>query len=767
MRQNVPENIEEKVVPSQVLKQDIIIDRVKAATMKVLLVISELNTKAVIDTGAEVTALSEAFYFSIPENRRPKLKAATRNLVVAETGKQMSTIGIVEIDIKLGNEKFTWPVYVAPIGDSVLLGCDIIDEKDITINSKRGLQLGGQWICCETERCTDGVARVRIKDPVTIPANSEMVIQWKGENSDRLDTRYSVLEPVVEDNRKRMIARTLVDPFEQRIPVRLINMDDRPIKLRRNYLLGELHPIDYATEVTSTEEHREKQRYSSSGDIGQCKIHRVGTSECPEFQASPDGVRIPDSWLQGPEIRLTRFAKEGKQTNKADIQKLPDFLQDLYDRSSKNLTSKEHKKKLKELLNTNKDAFASSKSDLGSCSVVKHRIDTAGAAPIRQPLRRTPLGFEQEEEKYLREMIDTGVIKPSSSAWASNVVLVRKRDQTVRWCLDYRSLNDLTLKDAYPIPRIDMCIDCLATASIFSCLDLQSGYWQLEMDERDRHKTAFITKYGLFEHTKMPFGLCNAPSTFQRCMEFIFRGMQWQTILIYLDDIIIFSADLDEHFEHLDEVLKRLKNAGLKLKPSTCDLIKDEILYLGYLVGKTGVKPNPRIIETVKNWKTPNTGKEVQQFLGLCNYYRQFIKGFSEIAAPLTHLTRKDVDFQWSDSVQQCFEKLKLALCTAPILAYPKPDGIFILDTDASNIGIGGILQQVQDGKEQVIAYASNKLDKSQQRYSVTRRELLAMVTFIHQFKHYLLGRKVILKTDHGALKWLYNFKDTQGQLAR
>jgi hypothetical protein len=180
-----------------------------------------------------------------------------------------------------------------------------------------------------------------------------------------------------------------------------------------------------------------------------------------------------------------------------------------------------------------------------------------------------------------------------------------------------------------------------------------------------------------------------------------------------LDDIIIFSCDLDEHFEHLNEVLKRLKNAGLKLKPSKCDLIKDEILYLGHLVGKTGVKPNPRIIETVKNWKTPNTVKEVQQFLGLCNYHRQFIKGFSEVAAPLTHLTRKDVDFQWSDSVQQCFEKLKLALCTAPILAYPKPDGIFILDTDASNNGIGGMLQQVQDGKEQVIAYASKILDKS------------------------------------------------------
>ena len=312
-----------------------------------------------------------------------------------------------------------------------------------------------------------------------------------------------------------------------------------------------------------------------------------------------------------------------------------------------------------------------------------------------------------------------------------------------------------------------MCIDCLATASIFSCLDLQSGYGQLEMDERNRPKTAFITKYGLFEHTNMPFGLCNTPSTFQRCMKFIFRGIQWQTILNYLDDIIISSSDLHEHFEHLNEVLKRLKNAGLKLKSSKCDLIKDEILYLGHLVGKTGVKPNNRIIETVKNWKTPNTVKEVQQFLGLCNYYRQFIKGFGEVAAPLTHLTRKDADFQWSDSVQQCFEKFKLSMCTAPILAYPKPDGMFILDIDASNIGIGGILQQVQDGKEQVIPYVSTKLDKSQQRYSVTRRELLAMVTFIYQVKHYLLGRKCILRTDHGALKWLYNFKDTRGQLAR
>ncbi|CAC5408151.1 Transposon Ty3-G Gag-Pol polyprotein,Transposon Ty3-I Gag-Pol polyprotein,Retrovirus-related Pol polyprotein from transposon 297,Retrovirus-related Pol polyprotein from transposon 17.6 [Mytilus coruscus] len=216
----------------------------------------------------------------------------------------------------------------------------------------------------------------------------------------------------------------------------------------------------------------------------------------------------------------------------------------------------------------NKDAFAASKTHLGTCSYIKHSIDTAGAAPVCQPLRRTPTRFETEEEKNLKDQLEQGVIRPSTSLLASNVVLVRKKDQTVRWCCDFRRLNELTVKCAYPVPRIDMYIDCLSSASIFSCIDLQSGYWQLKVEEKDIPKTAFITKYGLFEYTKMPFGLCNAPATFQCCMELILRGLQWQTVLIYLDHVIIYSFNIDEHFKHLNEVLTRLKNAGLKLKSS-------------------------------------------------------------------------------------------------------------------------------------------------------------------------------------------------------
>jgi hypothetical protein len=206
-------------------------------------------------------------------------------------------------------------------------------------------------------------------------------------------------------------------------------------------------------------------------------------------------------------------------------------------------------------------------------------------------------------------------------------------------------------------------------------MDLQSGYWQLLTAPEDRHKTAFITKYGLFEYTKMSFGLCNAPSTFQRCMELIFRGMQWKTLLIYLDDIILYSSNLDDHFDKINEVLFRLKNAGLKLKPSKCEFLKDEVVYLEHVVCKDGIKPNPNVIESVKNWKTPETVKEVQNYLGLCSYYRQYVPKFSEKASPLSSLTRKNTPFKWTPECNDSFLFLKKALCEAPILAYPLPKG--------------------------------------------------------------------------------------------
>ena len=567
----------------------------------------------------------------------------------------MVTSGVADVDIQIGSLKFEWPIYIAPIGDQLLLGCDVIYDKDITINTRRGLEVLGEWIDCEVVRKMDKIARVVLKETVTIPPDCEVILAGQNVNSKSLDTRYCSIEPLVEDERNILVTRCVVDPYKDTIPIRLVNLEKFPVKIKKNYLLGELLPVihfeNFANEEVST-----PLLNSIGPDIMSGGFNTDGTCI----------PRIPDDWRC---CKVTQ--EEGEEGKLAEIPKLPEHLVGLFEKSSAKLTNHAHKVTFAEVLLQNSDAFAENKSNLGSCSVDTHKINTAGAKPIRQPLRRTPLGFEGEE-KYLKDQIDNGVVKPSKSSWASPVCLVRKKDGSVRWCIDYRRLNDCTIKDAYPLPKISMCLDCLADASIFSVMDLQAGYWQLEVASEDRHLTAFITKYGLFEYTMMPFGLCNAPSTFQRCMELIFRGMQWKTLLIYLDDIILYSSNLESHFDKLGEVLSRLIKSGLKLKPSKCEFLKDEVVYLGHVVSKEGIKPNPKVIDSVSNWKTPGSVKDVQRFLGLCNYYRQFVPKFSEIASPLSTLTKQDTRFQWSVECDDSFKFLKNILCKTPVLACPR-----------------------------------------------------------------------------------------------
>ena len=717
--------------------------KLRAVTVRAPVSIGGMDIWAVVDTGAEVTVMGKKFYESIPDVMRPALRRSCRNLVVAEEGRELAASGIVEFDITLGEQQFRWPVYVASIADDLLLGCDIIDDLNLTVNTKSGLEMNGKWISCDVSRRSEEICRVILKETITIPARCEFFTTGMVKNLRQIKTRYAVLEPLVNDDEAHhVIARVMVDPFAGCIPVRLVNTSDKVLKLEKGLGLGELQE---ASEVLC--------------DLGDSELGNSLSSHCNHPM-----MEVTDSAIVRRTFPILRINQK-KEDNW--IQHIPEHLKDLYKQTCKSLEYDTQRERFAKVLLKHADAFALNKTDLGSCSLVQHKIDTAGAAPVRQPVRRTPKGFEEEEKQYLKEQLEAGIVVPSKSCWASPVVLVRKKDQTVRWCVDYRRLNERTVKDAYPLPRIDMCLDCLGGARWFSMLDLQSGYWQLTLDQKDQHKTAFITKYGLYEYTKLPFGLCNAPSTFQRCMELVLRGLQWQTLLIYLDDIIIHSMTIEEHFQRLEEVLKRLSEAGLKLKPSKCQLLKPEVLFLGHVVGRDGIRPNPQLVEAVQKWKVPENVKECQQFMGLCNYYRRFIYKFSDIASPITQLTKKNIDFHWSTECQQAFDKLKIVLCSTPILGYPQKEGIFIVDTDASNIGIGAVLSQVQMGEERVLCYASKKLDKSQQRYCVTRRELLAVVTFINQFRHYLLGKEFHLRTDHGSLRWLFSFKDPQGQMAR
>jgi hypothetical protein len=449
-----------------------------------------------------------------------------------------------------------------------------------------------------------------------------------------------------------------------------------------------------------------------------------------------------------------------------DSSDVPAHLQELYKRSIESL-DEEQALVLKQLLREYADVFAKDDQDLGLLSGVKHRIDTKDAKPIKQPMRRTPLGFEGEEERHLTSMLRNNIIRPSFSSWASPPVLVRKKDGSVRWCIDYRRLNDVTVKDVFPLPLIEQCLDTLSGHSWYSSLDMASGYWQLEIEEEDKPKTAFITKFGLFEHNRMAFGLCNAPATFQRAIQLVLSGLLWKKALAYIDDVIVLGQTFGDNIANLREVLDRFRDHDLKLKPRKCHLFRRQVEFLGHTVSEEGIAVDPAKVEKVVTWPIPKNVTELQSFMGFINYHRNHLQGLADVAQPLYALAQGKRDFEWLPSHTDIFKQLKDALVTAPVLAYPRIEGRFVLDTDASDVAIGAVLSQEQDGELKVISYASNSLSMAQRNYCTTRKELLAVVLFTRHFRHYLLGRPLVVRTDHGSLTWLLRFKQINVQLAR
>lgn len=419
------------------------------------------------------------------------------------------------------------------------------------------------------------------------------------------------------------------------------------------------------------------------------------------------------------------------------------------------------------LLEEFRDAFAVNDEDCGRTDLVQHRINTGDTIPIRQRPRRLPLAKREEVYGLIQDMGRNGTIEPSTGPWSSPVVLVGKKDGGTRFCVDYRQLNNVTKKDSYPLPRIDDTLDTLAGSVMFSTLDLKSGYWQVAMHPDDKEKTAFSVGNGLWQFTVMPFGLCNAPATFERLMEQVLLGLNGKTCLVYLDDIIVLGRSFEDHLENLKGVLKRLRDAGLKLGPKKCTFFVKSVKYLGHIVAEDGVRPDPGKVEAVKSWPEPKDKRALRSFLGLCTYYRRFVLNFSGVARCLHRLTEKEVDFVWTQEHADTFSRLKELICSVPVLAYPVPGCPFILDTDASGLGVGGVLSQVVDGEERVLSYYSKVLSKAETNYCVTRRELLAVVSCVKSFHKYLYGQEFLLRTDHAALTWLLQFRDPEGQTAR
>ena len=572
----------------------------------------------------------------------------------------------------------------------------------------------------------------RTVKPVTLPANSEVDIQvkiaWVATDEEVL------LEPLSKlANVNIMGAKCLIKVNKGRSVMRLVNPTDKDIHLRGNRVLAVVAQIEKAKIFTLNE--------SKSGNV-------QTTQRTPNESKTDSSQTTQQSNANATPPKFT-FNLDNADLNEQQKQQLLSFL------------------------NRNVDIFSEGLHDLGKTHLATHHIDTGDAPPVKLPPYKQTPEMRRITQQYVEDFKRNDVIRESNSNWHSPVVLVKKANSDeYRFAVDYRKLNKISKSQAYPIPRLTDIFDAIgeANAHYFSSLDLGTAFWQVPLSEESKERAAFITYDGIFEFQTMAFGLQGAPATFQNLMMKVLRGISWKYVLCYVDDVIIFSATFDDHLQHLEEVFSRLRNAGLKLSSDKCFFAQKKLHYLGHVISTAGIETDPRKVEKIVNLQALKDQKGVKSLLGLTNYYKKFIAGYSKICSPLFNLLKKGTPFIWSKECDEALTTLKHAMTSSPILAFPDMNKEFILTCDASRSGLGYILgQKDENNKERVIEFGGRALHGSEKNYSVSEIECLAIVEGVKTYKSYLsTGIPFTIVTDHKALTCLNSLTNSQnGRLAR
>lgn len=426
--------------------------------------------------------------------------------------------------------------------------------------------------------------------------------------------------------------------------------------------------------------------------------------------------------------------------------------------------TQDQKNSFNELLIKNQDIFETSREPT---PYAEHAIKLLDDTPISVPPYRMSEKKMEVLKQELDKLLEEDIIEECDSPYAAPVVLVPKKDGGVRLCIDYQRLNAITQSDKYPLPRMDNLLQAAKQTRFMSTMDLRSGYHQVSVRETDRDKTGFITPYGLFRYKRMPFGLKNAPSTFQRLIDRFRAGLQDLFILAYLDDIILLSPTYEEHLNDIQKMFDRLRLFKLRLNRKKCKFATNEVKYLGHLITADGIQPDPGKIAAIVEMKPPQNVRQLLTFLQTCSWFRRFVQNFADMARPLTTLTKKNVKWQWGKHQEEAFDSLKRCLTTPPVLRQVDFRLPFVLKTDASSYALGGVLLQGEGPDERPIEYASRLLTSSERNYHTTEREALAVVWACDKFRGYLEGSSVVVKSDHQPLKWLLSLKSPSGRLAR
>ena len=677
-----------------------------------------------IDSGASMNIMDEvSFKEYFPDS---VLRPIPDNLsFTTADGSPLQVIGMFSTIFVIGKLRIMDDVYVCKgVTKSRLLGSSLLSkfQKWGIDNTEGVFRADNEEVpLIYTAGSPPRTCNVRLKHNVDIPAKSYCYVQ--AELPNHYEPSEFIFYPEYKIFRKKKVAMpvSLVasNALDGMILVKVTNPNLESKRMGKGTKLGkvEANLHDYVLTQGSTEE---------------------GKSEINSVQATSKQNLIDRLKQKNPDL-YTLYLESGKYLN--DLEK-NQFLQ---------------------LLCKYFEVFSIDDDDIGTSNIITHKI----VPKSDKIVYRRQYRHSEEQQKQIDEEVDkllkNGVVKESMSPFNNPVLMVPKKEPGKwRFCLDCRYINDLTEDQYFPIPLIEEVMDSLAGAKVFSTLDMTSGYHQVLLDEETSNMCAFSTRKGHFQYNRLPMGLRNSGMTFQKMVTLIMSGMLYSEVLAYLDDCVLYSPSIELHFKTLDEVLKRFKEAGLKLKPRKCHMFQKEIVYLGFLVDAKGIRPNPEAVKKIKDLPQPTNVTEVQRFLGKINYYRKFIPKLANIAHPLYSLTevKSRNKFEWSIDHQNAFDKLKEIISSNQVMGHPDFKKEFILDVDASDFALGAELSQIEsNGDERPIFYASRHLEK-EKCYSATARETLAAVFGCEYFNHYLQGKKFLLRTDHNPLVWLRSMKN-------
>ena len=732
----------------QIQDPNSILKRLVGSANEAVIKINGFDCKCLLDTGSQVSTVSEDLC------DRLNLTVQPLNNILKLTdagGSQLYYSGFVEASLHLtdlGDFSIESLLLVVPHTEyhdtvPVLLGKNVLDlsfshliDQDLSLDSLSTAWKTALKTIAHLHSMTLGT--VNTTKPVTLPPSGKTTVHalTRASSVGCLNINVMVDEPSRGLPGGLILTPVLCklkpDVKSQRIDAEITNMSKRPVTIPAKHQIGDICTVDFlSSDITDVDQQSTTISQISSSNI-QSETFQLDTTPSLSIER---GNQFPSQFRESLLETLT-----SEQVNLVE-----------------------------KLLLKWKDVFSLHDLDLGKTSLTKHHINLSDPTPFKERHRRIPPAMVQSVREHLKEMLDLGVIRPSNSPFASNVVLVKKKDGTLRFCIDLRRLNNNTIKDSYALPRTEETFDALHGSCIFSTLDLKSSYWQVEIEENDKHKTAFrVGNLGFFECNRMPFGLTNAPATFQRLIETCMGDLHLNSCLLYLDDIVVFSKSFEEHLTRLEAVFQRLHQAGLKLKTSKCHFFKQSIKYLGHIISAKGVHTDPDKISTVRDWPVPISAKELLSFLGFVGYYRRFIRNFSQIARPLYEVTtgvpskRNKIKicpgFRWGPEQEDAFKKLKDLVTSAPVLAFANFNKPFILHTDASAESLGACLyQQQDDNTERPVAFASRGLSPSERNYPAYKLEFLSLKWAVtDKFHDYLYGVPFHVITDNNPLTYIF-----------